>query len=51
MDNEKKWYYVEYNTFGLPDEIEALSADEAEEIAMQHVIDFGVDITAEEMED
>lgn len=48
---EKKWYYVDYDTFSLPSEIQASSAAEAEAIAYQNVIDLGVDITVEEMED
>lgn len=48
---DKKWYYVDYDTFSLPNEIQASSAAEAEAIAYQYVIDLGVDVTIEEMED
>lgn len=48
---EKKWYYVDYDTFSLPNEIEASSKAEAEGIAIGYVRDLGVDMTIEEMED
>ena len=48
---EKKWYYVDYDTFSLPNEIQASNKEEAEDIAMSYVRDLGVDITIEEMED
>ena len=48
---EKKWYYVDYDTFSLPNEIQASSKSEAEDIAIGYVRDLGVDVTIEEMED
>ena len=45
----KKWYYVEYNTFSLENEIEAESAADAEQIAIEYIKD--AEITIEEMED
>lgn len=48
---EKKWYYVEYDTFTLPNEILAYSESDAEQIAIDYVRELGVDITVEEMEE
>ena len=45
----KKWYYIEYDTFSLPNEIEAESAADAEQIAIEYLKD--AEITIEEMED
>lgn len=51
MADEKKWYYVDYDTFSLPNEILASNKLEAEQIALQYVIDLGVGLTIEEMEE
>lgn len=46
---EKKWYYVEYDTFGLENEIYASSEEEAGQIAISNLV--GTEITVEEMEE
>lgn len=51
MEKDKKWYYVEYETGYLQDEFYASSPEEAEEMALNEVINFGVEIEVEEMED
>lgn len=51
MEKEKKWYYIDYDTFGLPDEIEASSESEAEQIAIDYIMTNGIEMDIEEMEE
>ena len=51
MENDEKWYYVEYETGYLQDEFYASSPAEAEQMAINEVFTFGVEIEVQEMED
>ena len=51
MEEDKKWYYVEYGIWGLEQEFYASSPEEAEQMALNEFENVGVDIVVEEMED
>ena len=48
MQNDKKWYYVKYDTSYLEQEFFASSPAEAKQMAMNELEGCGVDITVEE---